>query len=793
MAQQVVERDNRWVVPYNAYLLKRYECHINVEVCTSVQAVKYVFKYIYKGSDRAHVAIQGESVDEIKQYLDCLYVSTSEAAWRLFAFSVCHQWPAVESLDVHLPQQQMVHYQENQPLSHAVATGNLRRTRLLAWFEFNRKQRGQYADALRQDPRTPVPRALETCYSDIHTVARWDGGSREWKLRKRHSETIGRMFRVPPKDRERYYLRLLLQHVPGATCWGDLRTVRDDEGRTHMYDTFEEACRQRGLLRDDRQWEMAMEEAKVAESPARMRQIFAQLLLYNQVDDPQALWDTFKVDMSEDFAYRGEGAFGTDDQGRTWSWEAVMHLQRLLEEGNRDLEHFRIPRPPASVARNKVQEELWMNRMFDYSDLQTNLDKLNRGQQQAYDAIMAAVEAAWDGGPAHQNLFFLDGVGGSGKTFLYKCLLAAVRARGGIALAMASNGLPALLLPNATTAHRRFALPVTGMVTPDVSCGIDKHSDKAEILRQAKVIVWDEAPAMHRYMFEAVDRCLRDICDQPDKPMGGKVVVLGGDFRQCLPVVRHGSRPDYVAASLSRARFWPQVQILKLHENMRVANYRQEGDEGLAQVLEEWSTLLKDIGDGVAPLKAEEPWQGLLPVPDAVAFAADSEDAFLEHIYGGYRSADDKDRFLKESAILAPTNQVADTINQKMLHGDILGRDMRDRPIHTYTSVDVVEDEEQRADFPEEFLNGLEASGLPPHVIRLKVGTPIIALRYITEGVCNGTRLIVTKLMKNSIRPRSSTARTVARRWPSPRSISPTTWTPSTWCATSCPSAWRLP
>jgi len=69
IAQQVVERDNRWVVPYNAYLLKRYECHINVEVCTSVQAVKYVFKYIYKGSDRAHVAIQGESVDEIKQYL----------------------------------------------------------------------------------------------------------------------------------------------------------------------------------------------------------------------------------------------------------------------------------------------------------------------------------------------------------------------------------------------------------------------------------------------------------------------------------------------------------------------------------------------------------------------------------------------------------------------------------------------------------------------------------------------------------------------------------------------------
>ena len=66
--------------------------------------------------------------------------------------------------------------------------------------------------------------------------------------------------------------------------------------------------------------------------------------------------------------------------------------------------------------------------------------------------------------------------------------------KGLIALAMASNGLPALLLPNATTAHRRFALPVTGMVTPDVSYGIDKHSDKAEILRQAKVMCGTRLP-----------------------------------------------------------------------------------------------------------------------------------------------------------------------------------------------------------------------------------------------------------------------------------------------------------
>ena len=63
--------DNRWVVPHSPYLCLRYKAHINVEVCASVHAIKYIHKYIYKGSDQATLHVDSEN-DEIKQYLQVM-------------------------------------------------------------------------------------------------------------------------------------------------------------------------------------------------------------------------------------------------------------------------------------------------------------------------------------------------------------------------------------------------------------------------------------------------------------------------------------------------------------------------------------------------------------------------------------------------------------------------------------------------------------------------------------------------------------------------------------------------
>ena len=106
--------DNSWIVPYSPYVLLSQQCHNNVEVCCSTMSVKYLFKYVHKGSDRAMVHIEHESLpneprNEIKEYQDLRSIGSSEACWKLFDFVSSGRFPAVRALRVHLPEQQMVY------------------------------------------------------------------------------------------------------------------------------------------------------------------------------------------------------------------------------------------------------------------------------------------------------------------------------------------------------------------------------------------------------------------------------------------------------------------------------------------------------------------------------------------------------------------------------------------------------------------------------------------------------------------------------------------------------------
>jgi ATP-dependent DNA helicase PIF1 len=114
--------------------------------------------------------------------------------------------------------------------------------------------------------------------------------------------------------------------------------------------------------------------------------------------------------------------------------------------------------------------------------------------------------------------FFLEGFGGTGKTFVINLILAKIRSDGGIALSTASSGIAATLLDGGTTAYSHFKIPID--VQAASTCTIPAQSHLAELLRETQLIFWDEAPMQHRYTFETVNRMLKDIRKDP-RPFGG--------------------------------------------------------------------------------------------------------------------------------------------------------------------------------------------------------------------------------------------------------------------------------
>jgi len=213
---------------------------------------------------------------------------------------------------------------------------------------------------------------------------------------------------------------------------------------------------------------------------------------------------------------------------------------------------FGLPTPAAQLASVVVADEIARYDTTTQATMRNErVPQLNPEQWAVYDNVMAAI---------NRPAFFVDGLGGTGKTFLYSCLLSTMCAQGRVTIPMASSDIAALLLDGGRTARSRFKIPVQGLNSTS-TCYISRDSELAALLQATALIVWDEAIMMHRHVFEAVNRSLQDIMVVINPafkflPFGGLVVVFGGDFRQILPIVPCGTRGDVVIAALNRSSIW---------------------------------------------------------------------------------------------------------------------------------------------------------------------------------------------------------------------------------------------
>ncbi|KAL0689012.1 hypothetical protein Bca4012_088689 [Brassica carinata] len=401
-------------------------------------------------------------------------------------------------------------------------------------------------------------------------------------------------------------------------------------------------------------------------------------------------------------------------------------------------------------------------------------------QRGVYEQILDAVLN--DSG----GVFFLYGYGGTGKTFVYRALSSAIRSKGMIVLNTTSSGIAALLLEGGRTAHSRFGIPIDA--DEFSTCKkMEAGSDRAELVKAAKLIVWDEAPMMSRHCFETLDRTMRDIirsCEE--KPFGGKVVVFGGDFRQILPVIPGGGRAETVLAALNLSYLWEHCKVLKLTKNMRLlAGLTDDA----AKELESFSNWILDIGDGKINLPNDG--QVEIDIPSDLLIQNSGEDpieTMAKEVYGqAFQTSTDNDLY-RHRAILTPTNDEVDKINDYMLsqlpgnmfyHLFLCSTNFvhitKQTDLHmllgeekVYLSSDSIipsdVDIEENVVYPAEFLNSVKVAGLPRHCLKLKVGAPIMCLRNmdVADGLCNGTRLIVTQLLPHVIEGRIITGNKIA-------------------------------
>ncbi|XP_076909337.1 uncharacterized protein LOC143566550, partial [Bidens hawaiensis] len=331
-----VNLGNRHVVPYNKKLFKKYQAHINVEWCNQEGSIKYLFKYINKGPDRATISLvqnnagnQDEVVDEVKAFYDCRYLSACEAAWRIFSFDVHYRFPSVTRLPFHLPGQQTVVFADDDDVEDVLNKTTIGSSRFTAWIECNKK-----CDIAQSLVRAPK------CFEDIRTV-------------------------------------------DGEVCA-----------------TYRDACYKRGLLDEDNEYIEAIEEASHTASGYYLRNLFATMLITYSLSSLDDVWEKtweYLIDgilYKQQFEQKNKDLLLSESQLKNLS---LLEIQNFLLRNNCNLRCFpTMPFPDddsITASTNRfMNEELLYDTQVMTGEFERLYNSLTDEQRNAYNEIMEAVD-----------------------------------------------------------------------------------------------------------------------------------------------------------------------------------------------------------------------------------------------------------------------------------------------------------------------------------------------------------------------------------------------------------------
>ena len=209
--------------------------------------------------------------------------------------------------------------------------------------------------------------------------------------------TIGRVSNVLPIQGEKFYLRMLLNHRTGATSFSDMKVLNGTE-----YSIYKDVCLEMGLLEDDGEWLISMEEVSKYGVSGQIRATFAIILQYCQPTKPRILHDKFISFMSEDFIHKMKKEGGKDklDEGEMEEVSncVLRALDSELGQMGTSLANFpELPTPPPESDNQKVARVM-VEETFNKADQEKIVMQLelflSPGQAEVCEAVYQALHAA---------------------------------------------------------------------------------------------------------------------------------------------------------------------------------------------------------------------------------------------------------------------------------------------------------------------------------------------------------------------------------------------------------------